>query len=310
MPYAGYRRAGGVAPTQDQGNPFYDQYSPTPNYGAGIASLLQNLWQMDAMKKQQEAEAAQQAFENQMKMGDFDLQRAQAEALRGKTSMAAEPQLGPADFEAVMQTPWDSIPPAQKPAAIQAYLRKKTEAPKAPPKTEEQELGLYEKKQAIAAKYRPSPTAKVNPQVKGAEAYASNLEKVYTKAIEDIQKQSQGSASARSMAALLGKPMAEDTSPSEVTNLESGLSEIRRIQSILAGGTVPEATDMELLKRLGTDIQSIRKGGLKGGAAQPAAPVDDIESNPEFQAYVAAHPEEPKGRVRAMFKRYLATQKR
>ncbi len=92
MPYAGYRRAGGVAPTQDQGNPFYDPYSPTPNYGAGIQSFIQNLWQMDALKKQQEAEAAQLAFENQMKMGDFDLQRAQADAYRRKDVTPDEPE--------------------------------------------------------------------------------------------------------------------------------------------------------------------------------------------------------------------------
>ncbi len=142
MPYAGYRRTGGVAPTQDQGNPFYDPYSSAPNWGQGIQSLVQNLWQMDAMKKQEAAALAQQEFENRMKMGDYDLQRAQAEAYRRKDVTPDEPEF---IKQARAYAKAMGVPIGE---ALKLFVN-----PPTAPKTPEQELDLYRGKKKIDLEY-------------------------------------------------------------------------------------------------------------------------------------------------------------
>lgn len=89
--YGGYGYMPQMGGGQDA-NPFFDPYSATPDYGAGIAAMIKNLWQMDALKKQQEAASSQQAFENKMSSADYDYKRAQTEALKARpTKPAVEP---------------------------------------------------------------------------------------------------------------------------------------------------------------------------------------------------------------------------
>jgi hypothetical protein len=91
---------------------------------------------MDAMKKQQAAEKAQQEFENQMSMVDADYRRAQIEAMRGKA--APRPQPGAkflGDFESVMGYSFLEVPEEQRNTVMAQYGAKKRAAPPKAPKT-------------------------------------------------------------------------------------------------------------------------------------------------------------------------------
>jgi hypothetical protein len=319
--YGGYGYMPQMGGGQDA-NPFFDPYSATPDYGAGIAAMIKNLWQMDALKKQQEAASSQQAFENKMSSADYDYKRAQTDVLRQKVGPTA-PDLS-SEAQTIQYLIGLGIPQAD---AVNMVMKVKEEAPlemlpgmetsfhgltpdawkKIPRATQEKLTGEH------LIRTRPDKTTtppKANPKLKSLDSYAAGLEKTYVGAVTNIEKAAKGSESARMMAGLLGKEQAPDTSSADIDNLNAGLAEIRRIRGVIANGEEPSADDKILLQRLGTDMAKIKKVGLSSGAQAEAPVVDEIDSDPEFQAFVKAHPEEPKGKVRAMFRRYRSSQKR
>jgi hypothetical protein len=151
-------------------NPFYNPYSPKPDYFGGIAATINNYMmakqeQEDRQLKMQQAEmlrqqqAQQQAIENEYKRAQIEKMMAEANA-----KATPEPQPGEdflADFQDKMGVSFLSIPDKQKSAAVNQYGAIKRAKPTVP---FEEELGQFEQKEKIKAKYKGAGTAAKTPE--------------------------------------------------------------------------------------------------------------------------------------------------
>lgn len=134
MPY--YGRGSGYLPdvgAGQQGNPFYNPYSATPDMWSGIAATLKNVIGLGELRNQQAMEQEQQALENEYR-------KAMTQKLLADTMTREAPLPQPGqdlldDYQSVMGHSLLSVPRANWNTALAQYGAKKRAAPPKPPKT-------------------------------------------------------------------------------------------------------------------------------------------------------------------------------
>ena len=299
-------------------NPYYDPYSPKPNYFRGIAATLENYM------------LAKQAQEDrQMKM---------EEARRQQEQQALENELRRAQIEKTMRPVVPDEPEFMKQArayatekgitlgeAVELFAPKRTTP--APPDTLDD---IREKARARAegtAAGKPPVVKATSPEAatKGDAALLSKVVNKYDAVLSalegDISKAESDMVTARGA----DKPNLASFKAEKGKTLASQRDSLAQIKAYLAtigeqlgSGRPLTGKQRARLSALLASVDAAKTSpslltdiGGTGTVTDTVSPVaDDIESDPEFQAFVRAHPQEPRNKVRDAFKNYRASQKR